>query len=46
MNKRSKGRECCPSATVRPTVELVFTMYPKPVWWKVDPAWGLPLLDP
>jgi predicted DNA-binding protein with PD1-like motif len=33
-------------ATVRPTVELVLTAYPKPVRRKVDPETGLPLLDP
>jgi predicted DNA-binding protein with PD1-like motif len=33
-------------ATVRPTVELVLTTYPKPVRRKIDPEWGLPLLAP
>src|SRR5713226_4090884 len=33
-------------ATVRPTVELVLTTYPKPVRRKIDPDTGLPLLDP
>jgi hypothetical protein len=33
-------------ATVRPTVELVLTAYPKPVQRKIDPDTGLPLLDP
>jgi len=33
-------------ATVRPTVELVMTTYPKPVRRKIDPETGLPLLDP
>ena len=33
-------------ATVRPTVELVLTAYPKPVRRKTDPETGLPLLDP
>jgi uncharacterized protein len=33
-------------ATVRPTVELVLTAYPKPVRRKIDPETGLPLLDP
>ena len=33
-------------ATVRPTVELVLTAYPKPVRRKVDPETHLPLLDP
>jgi uncharacterized protein len=33
-------------ATVRPTVELVLTTYPKPVRRKTDPETGLPLLDP
>jgi predicted DNA-binding protein with PD1-like motif len=33
-------------ATVRPTVELVLTTYPKPVRRKVDPETHLPLLDP
>jgi predicted DNA-binding protein with PD1-like motif len=33
-------------ATVRPTVELVLTTYPKGVRRKIDPEWGLPLLDP
>jgi predicted DNA-binding protein with PD1-like motif len=32
--------------TVRPTVELVLTAYPKAVDRKIDPEWGLPLLDP
>jgi uncharacterized protein len=32
--------------TVRPTVELILTAYPKVVERKVDPEWGLPLLDP
>jgi predicted DNA-binding protein with PD1-like motif len=32
--------------TVRPTVELVLTTYPKPVRREVDPETGLPLLDP
>jgi uncharacterized protein len=32
--------------TVRPTVELVLTAYPKPVRRKTDPEWDLPLLDP
>jgi len=31
---------------VRPTVELVLTAYPKVVGRKIDPEWGLPLLDP
>jgi predicted DNA-binding protein with PD1-like motif len=30
---------------VRPTVELVLTTYPKIVDRKIDPEWGLPLLD-
>jgi predicted DNA-binding protein with PD1-like motif len=34
------------AATVRPTVELVLTTYPKSVRRKVDPEWGLPLLAP
>jgi predicted DNA-binding protein with PD1-like motif len=33
-------------ATVRPTVEVVLTTYPKPVRRKIDPKRGLPLLDP
>jgi uncharacterized protein len=33
-------------ATVCPTVELVLTTYPKPIRRKIDPEWGLPLLDP
>ena len=33
-------------ATVRPTVELVLTAYPKPVRRKIDAETGLPLLDP
>jgi predicted DNA-binding protein with PD1-like motif len=33
-------------ATVRPTVELVLTAYPKVVRRKIDPEWGLPLIDP
>ena len=33
-------------ATVRPTVELVLTTYPKAVRRKVDRETGLPLLDP
>ena len=33
-------------ATVRPTVELVLTAYPRPVRRKTDPETGLPLLDP
>jgi predicted DNA-binding protein with PD1-like motif len=33
-------------ATVRPTVELVLTAYPRPVRRKIDPETGLPLLDP
>jgi uncharacterized protein len=33
-------------ATVRPTVEVVLTAYPRPVRRKVDPETGLPLLDP
>lgn len=33
------------AATVRPTVELTLTTYPKPVRRKIDPAWGLPLLS-
>jgi hypothetical protein len=33
-------------ATVRPTVEVVLTAYPKPVRRKIDPETGLPLLDP
>jgi uncharacterized protein len=33
-------------ATVRPTVELVLTTYPKPVRRIIDPDTGLPLLDP
>ena len=33
-------------ATVRPTVEVVLTTYPKPVRRKTDPESGLPLLDP
>ena len=32
-------------ATVRPTVELVLTTYSKTVRRKIDPEWGLPLLD-
>jgi uncharacterized protein len=32
--------------TVRPTVELVLTTYPKAVDRKIDPEWGLPLLEP
>lgn len=32
--------------TVRPTVELVLTAYPKAVGRKIDPEWDLPLLDP
>ena len=32
--------------TVRPTVELVLTTYPKPVLRKSDRETGLPLLDP
>jgi predicted DNA-binding protein with PD1-like motif len=32
--------------TVRPTVELVLTAYPKPVRRKTDAEWDLPLLDP
>jgi hypothetical protein len=32
--------------TVRPTVELVLTTYPKSVRRKIDPETGLPLLDP
>jgi predicted DNA-binding protein with PD1-like motif len=32
--------------TVRPTVELVPTAYSKAVGRKIDPEWGLPLLDP
>ena len=32
--------------TVRPTVELVLTTYPRPVRRKIDPETGLPLLDP
>ena len=31
--------------TVRPTVELVLTTYPKAVRREMDPEWGLPLLD-
>jgi predicted DNA-binding protein with PD1-like motif len=31
--------------TVRPTVELVLTTYPKAVDRKIDSEWGLPLLD-
>ena len=31
--------------TVRPTVELVLTSYPKAVGREIDPEWGLPLLD-
>jgi predicted DNA-binding protein with PD1-like motif len=34
------------AATVRPTVEVVLTAYPKPVRRKTDPETGLPLLDP
>ena len=34
------------AATVRPTVELVLTTYPKPVRRKTDAETGLPLLDP
>ena len=33
-------------ATVRPTVELVLTAYPRPVRRKIDPEWDLPLLAP
>lgn len=33
-------------ATVRPTVELVLTAYPKAVRRQIDPESGLPLLDP
>ena len=33
-------------ATVRPTVELILTTYPKPVQRKIDIETGLPLLDP
>jgi predicted DNA-binding protein with PD1-like motif len=33
-------------ATVRPTVELVLTTFPKPVRRKTDPETGLPLLEP
>jgi predicted DNA-binding protein with PD1-like motif len=33
-------------ATVRPTVELVLTTYPRVVRRKIDPETGLPLLDP
>ena len=33
-------------ATVRPTVEVVLTTYPKAVRRKLDPETGLPLLDP
>jgi len=33
-------------ATVRTTVELVLTAYPRPVRRKTDPETGLPLLDP
>jgi predicted DNA-binding protein with PD1-like motif len=33
-------------ATVRPTVELVLTAYPRAVRRKIDPETGLPLLDP
>jgi predicted DNA-binding protein with PD1-like motif len=33
-------------ATVRPTVEVVLTTYPKPVRRKTDSETGLPLLDP
>jgi len=33
-------------ATVRPTVELVLTTYPKAVRRRIDPETGLPLLDP
>jgi predicted DNA-binding protein with PD1-like motif len=33
-------------ATVRPTVEIILTTYPKPVRRKIDPETGLPLLDP
>ena len=32
--------------TVRPTVELVLNTYPRAVRRKIDPEWGLPLLDP
>jgi len=32
--------------TVRPTVELVLTTYPRTVQRKIDAATGLPLLDP
>jgi uncharacterized protein len=31
--------------TVRPTVELILTAYPNPVRRKIDPAWGLPLIN-
>jgi predicted DNA-binding protein with PD1-like motif len=33
-------------ATVRPTVELVLTAYPRAVRRQIDPETGLPLLDP
>src|SRR5438477_12879095 len=33
-------------ATVRPTVEVILTTYPKPVRRKTDAETGLPLLDP
>ena len=33
-------------ATVRPTVELVLTAYPRTVQRKIDPDTGLPLLEP
>ncbi len=32
--------------TVRPTVELVLTAYPKPVRREIDAETGLPLLNP
>jgi predicted DNA-binding protein with PD1-like motif len=31
--------------TVRPTVELILTTYSKPIERKIDPAWGLPLIN-
>src|SRR5205823_9291153 len=34
------------AATVRPTVEVVLTAYPKPARRKIDPETGLPLIDP
>jgi len=32
-------------ATVRPTVELVLNTYPKAIRRKLDPDWGMPLID-